>query len=580
MTYFSSLGSTFINTTQNPSQKYKDINKTVLNLYNNLLSGELALPILDFEYTELLDTIDLTYVTAFETLNESAFIDGKLMRVGYSPLKIAESISGDPRNILGSIDNYQNKVVELSEIYIRLNKSFYHHKALEYLFGDLNYKFGHGTNLTKFRYLNDSFKYTFKKEDYNDSNLDKENLAVIPFILTYYLLFKLHTISFRFPQNILSTVYKNSDNFIDDEYINQFVSYFDIEKELISTSLSDYIMNNVFLFGTQVAPEVKEQLQTTISDNLYKFKEIFLSNKQEIMTSDFIFTLSFELAFHVLSYNCLVKLHGPDSLYKKLTEFLHLSESDIDIFKMEEDVVLSKIQEYVKFNISDLNDLHLVSTQFVEEPLFFLNAYIAGFSQLVVDYMQNQDIDYEAVPLTKVKKWLRSFFNLKSNGKQFLYDYMNSSPLIYPNSSPDYLKLPFFLLTREIIIKLFNHSEMKNYLMKEFIPILTKNINKKYYLQIDWYKHADQILSFLKTLLMKHLLENKLLTQYIKNYDDLIKTSIPTTSFVLTPDMIDSLFNSESVLNETLFHSIFNSFFKGSAISKYLENFLNRAYSL
>ena len=181
---------------------------------------------------------------------------------------------------------------------------------------------------------------------------------------------------------------------------------------------------------------------------------------------------------------------------------------------------------------------------------------------------------------------MKIFLKLKPNSENLIVEYIRTHPFEYPKQLPEYIKISSFLLFREIILNLCNHKDFKDWVMKQFIPKLTKDINEKYYIEIDWYKFTDHIISFLKTLFMKHLITNDTLTnkpflfgEFLFNFDSMVQQYLPTSEFYLTPNAVVNLHISE-MKNETMYHSLFNSFFKGAAMSKYLENYLQRAYSL
>lgn len=570
-----------ISTSQNISKFDSTIKTDILKLYEDLLNGNSFIPTLDENYIELIDSVNLTLVNVFTQLNQTKIVNNIRQKVGYSPAKIATMVTQDPTQALNQIESdYRQTILQLKQIYNIVNEDFYQHKLLRYIFGALSTDYLTTTNLNNYSTTTNSFDFIFNSTITELQS--KLQPITIPYLLQYHFLSKLYSRSFKFPADLLSTIYQTG-SFSNVQIINEFKQYFTDYNLEITSALCEYIINNIFLFGVDVDSEIETTLRNTISQCLNQFPNLVDETADSFMPSDVVYLLLYNISSCLSTNTTLYYMQNTDvngdNFYDLIYDFWDITGDDVSYFDLQEDVVLASLQSLLQEKLGTLNNLHLLPMQFATNPLYFLNSYFLAFSRF--SNFLVQDTETPILDLETVQTWLNRFFKSKSDTNSKLLNYINTHPLKFTHEC---VHLPSFLIFRDLSINFCDTDEFLDYLTQTFIPTLMKSINTKYLINVDWYQYIDSFKSFFKTIFMRHLCEKdnnkyKLFGQFTSDLETEITNILPTSQLTLTSSSLSGILATE-LQNEKLFYSIFHSFYKSAAIAKYTELLLQKSYSL
>lgn len=629
MPFYNYHSNVFVNNTQNPEMKFDDIRTSITTLYDILMSGEMIFPRLDYEYIEMLYNINLIYSNTFKSLYAKEYKDGVATKTGYNPSKIAASSTTNLAHRLEEVDDdYKMQIIHLDQIYRRLNKNMDHHKLMGYVFGDIEQEFVTNQDFTKFKFTTKAFESIFKKDPYTDGQVSPNGVMAIPYIISYVLLFRLYSRAFNFPSNFLDDVYRNS--FFSDERLPQEFEKYTVDYESdISYGIVDYMLNNIFLFGTGIAPDIRNTLKDAVSAMLPDLAQIFTDIKSDVVTTDFIFSFATDFNHHLVSQSALKHLN--DSYYLSLNQFWQMDTDTLNYYSMEDDRILASFITYINANLETANDLVSISLSYTSQPLFFLNSFMLTYSQFTLNFIQ----DYDCFALSDVKSWMSRYYTPRDNHLESILNYITDHPLYYPGELFDHgctgctggvgsfghtgyagctgasggvggtgsscipiprvpgpggynscLELTAFLKFRRLILSYCDSSQFYTYITKTFIPRVAKAAKEKYYIEINWYMEVDKIISFFKVLFLRHLCEIdpatgkfKLWGCFIDDFDVQVTQHIRNARMLLTPGVLQNIISIEMQSSQTYYY-IFNSFMKSASMAKYLELQLKKNYSL
>ena len=628
MSFYNYQANVFVNNTQNPKLKMNDIQESVNLLYSVLMSGELVLPKLDYEYVDMLTDTSLVYQKMFTSMYTKEFEDGVAVRVGYNPSTIASSTPSNLADLLENVDDdYKSQIIQLSQIYRRLNKNIHHHKLVNYLFNDINQEFTTNQNLTKFKFTTECFEALFNKDPYTEGQILPDNVMAIPYIISYVLLFRIYSRAYNFPSNMLDDVYRNSF-FADERIPSEFNKYITDYSSEISYSMADYLLSNVFQFGSELSLDIRDHLKNSISTMLPNMAQIFTDIKDDIIPPDFIFSFATDFNYHLITDTAFKHLNN--DFYISLPMFWQIDPDTLNYYSMEQDKILAKFIEYINSNLETANDLGSISLSYTSNPLYFLNSFILTYSQFTLNFIQ----DYDCFSLNDVKSWISRYYTSSPNYITNLLSYIETHPLQYPGELFDHgcvgctgdvgayvdsgrgypgctganpgsgnncvpisrvpgpgtynksLEITSFLKFRQIILSYCDSSSFYSFVTKIFIPKISKTVNEKYFIEIDWYMEVDKIISFFKILLMKHLSEIdpdtgkfKLWGEFIDDFDVHTIHNIQKSTMNLSSGVLQNVLSVEMQNSQTYYY-IFNSFMKSASMVKYLELQLKKNYSL
>lgn len=589
VTSFGTTSSTFINSLKNPNLKYDEISFNIQKLHDSLLIGSLEFPVLNIEYLELLNEDYILTCQEFQQLSYVKYTDSVPNKIGYSPVKI---ISSPPTNDqrLEEIDPlFLSSNLNLNTIYRRLNRSIVDHKLLLYLFNNLELNLVYNMELSNYTFLTNSFNSIFMKSKYIDYyvTINSQNIISIPYILYYSLLCTLFSRTYNFPHNVLS--YINDETLLENEVIvNDFNTYITNYHSEISEDISEYLLNNIFLFGQDVSENIKEGLINFTNELILPFSDLFEELQNVIIPGDMVQILTNDVFDNIINETVLRCMNGtvPGSNYEK--SFYELSplimdipETVFDQVKMQEDRIFTNIIDYINDNIDKLADLNIISSQFRIEPLYFLNSFIINYSRFNINLIQDLDAFY----LSDVNNWLNTFYTNDEHVISNLKDYLYNTNLVFDEQYSKSLLFPSFLKFRVVINQFCDHDLFKEYIIHTFIPKIYEHIRSQYYININWYEYVDSICNFFKIIFYKHFLEvgvddkHKLFGNYLDEFSSLIKTFIQDSEHTITDTFITNIVNMERT-KDTQFYYVFNSFFKSSITSGYLQMMLQKSYSL
>ena len=568
---FGKTANTFLNTLQNPSVKLTDITSSIHQLYDILLNGSLTLPVLNDEYEEMLYNIDLSLTNLVSAFSETKIINGIPQKVGYSPVKIATSITDDPKNYLDELETeYQSSLLNLEQLYRRLNKDILHHKHLGYAFNNVEMQMTSNTDLRRFTQLTNTFNAIFRQSSYSD-----DIPFAIPYLISFMVLFRIYQRSFNFPGNVLEQLY-NDDTFADSKIPDEFSQYLSDNCQSLGDSIGQYLSNNVFLFGEHISTAMSNVISTEVQNHLPVIGELFIEVQSDILSSDFIFSLMSDINYYIIADTVMYHLH--DSFYKNIDDYWNIDSAALDYYSMEEDRIISGLTEFYNKNIEQANSCVTIANQFSSAQLFLLNSYALSYKQFTINLLQ--DSEYEPFTIQNVQSWLNAFHVNNANTSANLIEYVNTHPLQYDVNN-DAFKLACFIRFREIILAFCDHDSFKNYIMTTFIKQLNKTVMTHYHIEIDWYNEIDKIITFFKTALMDHLLkdDSPLWGNYTAAVDQMVVDNIASSDIRITENSMENLLITDKS-NYKGYYYIFNSFFKSAFLAKLLEKNMSTRYSL
>lgn len=584
MTTYRSLNSVFINTTQNTVRKFNEIENVFNTLYSVMIEGKLRLPLLNAAFTNLVDGVDLIN----NNIQTQLSVTKNGMKVGYNPIKIYSSTTETERKTsLAYIDDeYNQELWQLSKIYELLNHNINHHKLLSHLFVD-DLRDYYYNNLLRFSSLETTFNYIFKQNEYldGDATLDNDTIISIPYLVGYNILYRLYDISFDYITRL--TLYIQDNEILTDSDITDgFYTYINDYNAELSDSIAKFMYNNVYYFGNDVVNDVDASIETVIGQLLQDLPTMFSESKLEYDIIDVTYSIIQDVKHFISQMSATKWMHCSNNVsfnggfYENMDQLFNNDDGMLDYFSMVEDKVESDIIDYLQSNQSELNELQLISKQYSENPLYFINTYMITYNRLALNMMQYRGF----FTSSNVNTWL-SRFQLTAGSSTFIINFMNDHPLEFSNDNNTALKLALLLKMRRIIYLFLESDEFELWLIKKFIPTVDKTVNQNYHTIINYTDQIDKLKSFFKLLFTKHLLEtdtstnkHKFLGDYFDTLQYEIIRSITDSETLLTTENVNNLVTNElSYYNR--YYNFFNSFFKSATLVRFANAVLG-SYSL
>lgn len=573
--------SIFINNFLLSHNKFKDIFDTYSLLHNILISGEFALPTLNLTVDELKDNVELSYFKTSTKLSET--INGTV--IGYDKYKIYEEANPNISLYLDDLPSeYKNIVLNLHAIYDISNKNLNNYRLLLALLGNLTTILNNDTSLDSFSFYNNVFRYIYLKQPLSNiiptSFNSDSNISSIPTLMMLQLFKRIYVkINTSSLDNVAYSIFNDQSNPLNNlNYLSEtFASYLITHKDSISSDISKYIINNILYFGKNVASHVEDTLKDITASQLVELHKVIKVANGVYDPVDYIYRI-LRGVLENASYGTLItNLFTKKSFIWNIDQYSSYNSDSHDKFYQYEDVILNNIVKYINKNLGILKQIVNIPISFTSKPVYFMNSFSVVFNKYVLNYIQ----DTECFTYSDLEWWRNVVFNASDMKLSNIRNFFKRNGLTIIDS--DY-QLATFIILQEFINNLTTEDEFKNFIIKQYIPIVDTQMKTLYKIDIDWFKYVDKIIylfklkfiiDLLKSLTGKNGLFVDVFTELKSKFEASLKNSIvdPRKSD------IKAMISSENVDYKKWFY-IFNSFFKSAAISKHSQNYLLDTYSL
>lgn len=580
---FGNTLSIYLNNALYSFTKFNDILTSYNTLHSILSSGEFSFPTLNVDVNEIKDNANLLNFHTFTKLTNE--VDNIL---GYSKPKIYEESNPDIDLYLDDLsDEYKNILLQLHTIYNISNKNLNHYRLLLYLLNNLNNIYVTNCNLNSFDFYNTVFRFIYfkKKLSTNVYSLpgfeDNQLLAIPTLMLTQTFKQLYYKISTNFINQTSYDIFSDTDNPINkpNYLLNLFKEYLINFKNEIAEDITKYIINNIFLFGYNVSPNIFNSIKEIISDSIIILYELLtddLENKFDPV--DYVYRIINETMNNGSYSNILTKLFTNDSVLLNIDNLTNFNSDNQDKIHQYEDVLLSNIVKYITKNIGTMKQIVNIPIPFASNPIYFMNAFSLIFNKYTLDYLQST----EAFTYSDLQNWLDVILNPNNINITNIFNYINKHPISYLDSD---FQLSNFLILQEFINSFCDSELFKNFIVMQFIPRINNEIITLYKININWFQYVDKLIYFFRLKFTIDLLDtiqngtNNLFKNVYTFLQNTIKDKLKIYKMNFTENDIKSIFSIEYE-DSTKWFNIFNSFFKNAAITKYGQNYMAESYSL
>lgn len=580
---FGNTLSIYLNNALYSFTKFNDILTSYNTLHSILSSGEFSFPTLNVDVNEIKDNANLLNFHTFTKLTNE--VDNIL---GYSKPKIYEESNPDIDLYLDDLsDEYKNILLQLHTIYNISNKNLNHYRLLLYLLNNLNNIYVTNCNLNSFDFYNTVFRFIYfkKKLSTNVYSLpgfeDNQLLAIPTLMLTQTFKQLYYKISTNFINQTSYDIFSDTDNPINkpNYLLNLFKEYLINFKNEIAEDITKYIINNIFLFGYNVSPNIFNSIKEIISDSIIILYELLtddLENKFDPV--DYVYRIINETMNNGSYSNILTKLFTNDSVLLNIDNLTNFNSDNQDKIHQYEDVLLSNIVKYITKNIGTMKQIVNIPIPFASNPIYFMNTFSLIFNKYTLDYLQST----EAFTYSDLQNWLDVILNPNNINITNIFNYINKHPISYLDSD---FQLSNFLILQEFINSFCDSELFKNFIIMQFIPRINNEIITLYKININWFQYVDKLIYFFRLKFTIDLLDtiqngtNNLFKSVYTFLQNTIKDKLKIYKMNFTENDIKSIFSIEYE-DSTKWFNIFNSFFKNAAITKYGQNYMAESYSL
>lgn len=580
---FGNTLSIYLNNALYSFTKFNDILTSYNTLHSILSSGEFSFPTLNVDVNEIKDNANLLNFHTFTKLTNE--VDNIL---GYSKPKIYEESNPDIDLYLDDLsDEYKNILLQLHTIYNISNKNLNHYRLLLYLLNNLNNIYVTNCNLNSFDFYNTVFRFIYFKKKlstnvYSLPGFEDNQLLVIPTLMLTQTFKQLYyKISTNFINQTSYDIFSDTDNPINkpNYLLNLFKEYLINFKNEIAEDITKYIINNIFLFGYNVSPNIFNSIKEIISDSIIILYELLtddLENKFDPV--DYVYRIINETMNNGSYSNILTKLFTNDSILLNIDNLTNFNSDNQDKIHQYEDVLLSNIVKYITKNIGTMKQIVNIPIPFASNPIYFMNAFSLIFNKYTLDYLQST----EAFTYSDLQNWLDVILNPNNINITNIFNYINKHPISYLESD---FQLSNFLILQEFINSFCDSELFKNFIVMQFIPRINNEIITLYKININWFQYVDKLIYFFRLKFTIDLLDtiqngtNNLFKSVYTFLQNTIKDKLKIYKMNFTENDIKSIFSIEYE-DSTKWFNIFNSFFKNAAITKYGQNYMAESYSL
>lgn len=580
---FGNTLSIYLNNALYSFTKFNDILTSYNTLHSILSSGEFSFPTLNVDVNEIKDNANLLNFHTFTKLTNE--VDNIL---GYSKPKIYEESNPDIDLYLDDLsDEYKNILLQLHTIYNISNKNLNHYRLLLYLLNNLNNIYVTNCNLNSFDFYNTVFRFIYFKKKlstnvYSLPGFEDNQLLAIPTLMLIQTFKQLYSkISTNFINQTSYDIFSDTDNPINkpNYLLNLFKEYLINFKNEIAEDITKYIINNIFLFGYNVSPNIFNSIKEIISDSIIILYELLtddLENKFDPV--DYVYRIINETMNNGSYSNILTKLFTNDSVLLNIDNLTNFNSDNQDKIHQYEDVLLSNIVKYITKNIGTMKQIVNIPIPFASNPIYFMNAFSLIFNKYTLDYLQST----EAFTYSDLQNWLDVILNPDNINITNISNYINKHPISYLESD---FQLSNFLILQEFINSFCDSELFKNFIVMQFIPRINNEIITLYKININWFQYVDKLIYFFRLKFTIDLLDtiqngtNNLFKSVYTFLQNTIKDKLEIYKMNFTENDIKSIFSIEYE-DSTKWFNIFNSFFKNAAITKYGQNYMAESYSL
>lgn len=556
-------------TINDPVVNYNEIRNTIDSLYTDAITGKIKLINQSDkvnEYYNMQERIPLDSISDLlikKGNNYKGYHKYKIRSVIIDPTEVLEYIESYYAYILTNLKNIRNNSTKNLDTYKRLNR-------LYFMFSHDNLNLLTNNNL---------FKYFFHFDPYDGSKDKTESLAI-----SLYLLLIINPIYMKilgkiagdFKYNCFTTSEPNDINIEEHELNIQtrhiyegFDNYILNNNEIFSTEISNYLVKRVFVLNEPSEPFI-EDLNNIIKPIINKMGEIFNNNFSTISTS-------FQQKIAVNSITAFARYLTTKNILERENYISISNENDI---LNDENYIKMKFKELINIKEKlNLVSLELISFQFKEYPLFFLNSHIVSYNNYLNDILQdldflnsidfisvNESSDSEHVP--NITDWISRINIDEGEFENYITNNLDINNEFISSKSLEYAFNIFFL---DVISRFIDSDEFHELIVVDLIKAIRElsSYMPEYREMIA--NSIGQIKLFIKIFLIKELLDKNLFGELYFEFElafDRIEGGYANTNI---SSVINSLKNPiDSIKKEYL------KFYKGVFYSSSIASTLNK----
>lgn len=551
----------------NPTVLYDEIYNTINELYRDTVIGKIKLINQTEETTQFYEMQEKIPLESVSTL----LVNKGNSYKGYHRYKI-KSVMVNPEEVLEYIEpQYSYLLMNLKNIRLGGIKNLDTYRKLNRLY----FKFAHDdimllTNSNLFRYF-------FHFDAYDNTKDSSESLAISLF--SYLLIKPIYVkvfgkIAGDFKYTCFTTSPPGDINIEDDEL--------NIQKQHIYDGFDNYISNNISDISTEISSYLAKQVFV-----LNEPSESFIEDLNTVVNP---FVDKVRLLFNDFSnisnnFQQTIALNSITGFSKYLTTKNILEREDYLTISNETDILNDENYIDQKFKElmngkerPNLTSLELISFQFKDFPLYFINSRIVSYNNYLNDVLQDSEflnsIDFMAISETgdseqvpNVTDWI-SRINIDTTEFETYINSIDISSEYKMSRSLEYAHTYFFL---DIISRFVDSDEFHELIVVDLVKSMRElsSYVSEYREMIS--RSVGQIKLFIKIFLIKELLDKKLFGELFSEFElafDKIEGGFSNTNI---DSVISSLKNpTDNIKKEYL------KFYKGVFYSSSISSVLNK----
>jgi hypothetical protein len=526
-------------------------------LYDNILNNYYLIPTEEEYYFSFIKNMINKEILPFK----HNILEGTLQRIGYNPIKIMNSVIGNPKLLLEKIVDYDLfKILRLKTDINQYYDSFQNQQQMSNILMDNN-------SILRNRY------YCKPNSDYTKN--------IFPYVFKFNPQFEEESISSIIYIFIQSLFYKCCSYSTLD---SSLLDYFNINNININDNFEIFMSNNRSDF-------IDLLYKSLINNNLLFYNEIdSFKTSNKIIIDSFLNQLSTIFIDQFKNYKLDSSLIGREitenfnnNIAKKCLETIYI-DNIINFFDIELDTIntLEKTLYELhkkKFNDiygSDLIQIQYMISQFKNNPLFYINAQLFSHNEWLKVILETNN--YHSIDLLS-ESLLQNDYNYLDTIFNYIYitDEISLISLIkdiFISGQNEYLHCIKSILYDEffILVEQFTQTdELNNLIIEELLKPLSLQINTTYFFQYNKYEYIEIIKLNIKLYLYKSIVNGNLFNNVVNNIYNETVTLLDTLQ--ISEGDIQYQFNQLKLLKKE-FYNNFERYFIAVTLSQYINKYL------
>ena len=527
-------------------------------LYDNILNNYYLIPTEEKYYFSFIKNMINKEILPFK----HQILDGNLQRIGYNPIKIRNSIIGDPNLLLNKITNYDLlKILRLKTNIKQYYTSFQNQQQLSNILIDnisiLRNRYYCKPNSD---YTKNIFPYTF----IFNPEFDENETSSIIYIFLQSLLYKSSSYS-MLDSSLLNYFSLHKIN-IDDDFENFMLN----KQTEFTNSLYKSLINNNLLFYNEIE-NFENSNKIIINTFLTQLTTIF-TNKFEnyIFDSSLIGREITENFNNCIAVKCIATIYQNNSV--------NYFDIELDMINNLEKMLYELHKK--KFNdiySSDLIQLQYIISQFKNDPLFYINAQLFSHNEWLKVILEKNE--YHSIDLLSDSLLENDYAYLDTIFKHISIIDEESLILlitsIFNSSQSEYLNCIKSVLYDEfaILIDVFIQTdEVNNLIIDGLLKPISQQINTKYHFEYNKFEYVEVIKLNIKLYLYNSIFNGNLFNNTITIIYDGTVNLLNTLN--LSVGDIQYQLNQLKILKKE-FYNIFERYFIAVTLSQFINKYLS-----